>query len=385
MKTWTMWLSGAFSAGILALAALAAWHAAPAAVASAPDDAGWHDGSLTREFEAQYDAAFPLRTLGINTWTAIAYLLFREGKPGVVVGDGDWLYTAEEFASAPGAEPQVEAHLALVPEVRQRLAEHGSALLVALVPAKARVYPESVGERHPAPLHAALYGRALRTLRARSVATADLLSALAECKAKQTPKQAMFLRTDTHWTPAGAICAAAQIAAEAQAAGLRADERAPYRTSVESVAVHRGDLMNFLPLDPWFEGLLPPGDTLERRRTEPLTPDTGPGSSPGQDPGSSPGQDLLGQAPRPEVALVGTSYSDPRWNFTGALQESFGEDVTNYAAPAHGPFRPMIEYLDSADFNSAPPRLVIWEMPERYFPMPDDEPEDPSQTREKST
>jgi alginate O-acetyltransferase complex protein AlgJ len=70
--------------------------------------------------------------------------------------------------------------------------------------------------------------------------------------------------------------------------------------------------------------------------------------------------------------LVGTSYSaNPLWNFTGALQEAFGEDVVSYATPAHGPFLPMQEYLDSADFKARAPRLVIWEMPERYLPMRD--------------
>ena len=376
MKSWTLWLSGAFSAGIVILAAAAAWRAAPVAIAGSPQDAGWRDGSRTREFEAHYDAAFPARTLGINTWATIAYLLFREGKPGVVVGERDWLYTAEEFGAPPGAEAQVEAHLALVPQVKERLAERGSELLVALVPAKARVYPETLGERLPAPLHTALYGRALHALHESTVAAPDLLAALAECKAKQAPQQTMFLRTDTHWTPAGARCAAARIAAEARAAGLRAGTPVPYRTSVESVAVHRGDLMTFLPLDPWFERLLPPGDRLEQQRTEPVAAGTGPGSSPGQD--------LLNEAPRPQVVLVGTSYSDPRWNFTGALQENLGEDVVNYAAPARGPFLPMLEYLDSADFASAPPRLVIWEVPERYFPMRDDTP-DPSQPQGATT
>ena len=85
------------------------------------------------------------------------------------------------------------------------------------------------------------------------------------------------------------------------------------------------------------------------------------------------GADLFGEAPAPAVVLVGTSYSaNPLWNFTGALQEAFGEDVVSYATPAKGPFLPMLEYLDSADFQSAPPRLVIWEMPERYLPMRDD-------------
>jgi alginate O-acetyltransferase complex protein AlgJ len=72
------------------------------------------------------------------------------------------------------------------------------------------------------------------------------------------------------------------------------------------------------------------------------------------------------QAPR--LALVGTSYSaQPSWNFHGALQEALGEDVGNYAKEGLGPFAPMFEYLRSKDFAQAPPRLVLWEIPERYL------------------
>lgn len=372
MKTWTVWLSGSFAATILLLAVAAGWRAAPAGgatdgarAADASAGAGWWNGAFAREFESHYDAVFPVRTLGINTWAAISYLLFREGKPGVVVGRDGWLYTAEEFTVAADAEAQVDAHLAQIGQVRERLAARGTGLLIALVPAKARVYPEHVGTRRPAPLHGALYARALAAARAADIPAPDLLAELGQCKAGG----AVFLRTDTHWTPAGARCVAAALARQAGAAGLGTrGERIAYRTTAAAAVPHRGDLLKFLPLDPWFEGLLPPSDTLAPARTE---------SPAAAGPGSGPGQELLGEAPAPEVVLVGTSYSaNPLWNFTGALQEAFGEDVVSYATPAHGPFLPMHEYLDSADFRARPPRLVIWEMPERYLPMRDGDPAD---------
>lgn len=369
MKAWTVWLSGSFAATILLLAVAAGWRAAPDSGAAIAADAGAWNGAFTREFESHYDAVFPVRTLGISTWAAISYLLFREGKPGVVVGDDGWLYSAEEFALKPGAEAQVEAHLAQVAQVRERLAARGTALVLALVPAKARVYPEHAGARRPAALHGALYARTLDTALAAEIPAPDLLAAMSACKAREP----VFLRTDTHWTPAGAQCVARAVAAAAGEAGVRrAGEPAAFRTTRAAPAPHRGDLLKFLPLDPWFDGLLPPADTLAVPRTEPVA---------ASGPGSSPGQDLLADAPAPEVVLVGTSYSaNPLWNFTGALQEAFGEDVVSYATPAHGPFLPMLEYLDSADFAGRAPRLVIWEMPERYLPMRDDDPSVPPNT-----
>jgi len=353
MKPWALWLSGAFTAGIVLLALAAGWRATP--VREAPDTAGWWDGHVAREFESHYDAVFPVRTLGINLWGAIAYVLFNEGKAGVVVGRDGWLYTAEEFEVRPGAEAVLQAHLDQIAAARQALDRHGTRLLVALVPAKARLEPETLGARQPAALHATLYADALQAMRGQAVLAPDLQQALAACRATRE----VFLRTDTHWTPAGARCAAEQLAAHARAAGLLTHDAAAYRTTVEPAASHRGDLMSFLPLDPWFARLLPPEDRLEVQRTEPLAPAGG----------------LLDEAPRPEVVLVGTSYSaNPKWNFTGALQQAFAEDVVNYAAPARGPFAPMREYLASADFRAAAPRLVIWEIPERYLPVRDDAP-----------
>src|SRR5688572_6936707 len=126
MKPWTLVLSGSFAGAILLLAVAAGWRAAPAPAARADTDASWWNGTLAREFESHYDAMFPVRTFGINTWGAISYLLFREGKPGVVVGADGWLYTSEEFKLAPDADAQVTAHLAQVATVRERLAARGS-------------------------------------------------------------------------------------------------------------------------------------------------------------------------------------------------------------------------------------------------------------------
>ncbi len=68
----------------------------------------------------------------------------------------------------------------------------------------------------------------------------------------------------------------------------------------------------------------------------------------------------------PQVALIGTSYSaNPAWNFVGALQAALGEELASYATEGIGPFVPMVQFLLGADIERAPPRLVIWELPER--------------------
>jgi len=320
----------------------------------------WLQGAAARDFERHYDEAFPTRDFGTNLWAAIEYRLFNEGRHDVVVGHEGWLFTAEEFDTYPDAAATVERHLALIGWVHEQLARRGVALLVAPVPAKVRLYGEQLDPvgRQPAAMRAALYENLLDRLDRQGIPAPNLLGVLARCR-DQAP---VFLRTDTHWTPQGADCAARALAMVARARGLaRADAQGRYRTVIDNPAkAIDGDLFRFLPLAPHFESWLPAGETYEQRHTEQIGNDAATGG-------------LLDEAPAPEIALVGTSYSaNPRWNFIGALQEAFGEDVLSYAVDGRGPFLPMLDYLADAKFRQRPPRLLIWEIPERYLPRPVD-------------
>jgi alginate O-acetyltransferase complex protein AlgJ len=353
MRTLTIVQSTVFAGLMLGVAAAAGLRMT---AYRAPADLDWSDGRFAKAFESQYDEVFPAKTLGVNLWAAVDYLLFGEGRPGVIVGKDGWLYTDEEFKTYAGAETTVATHLALLPYIRDELTRQGTQLVVAVVPSKARIYPEFLGERQPAALHAGLYARTAEALHQADIAAPDLQRALTACKREQ----ATFLRTDTHWTPSGARCAAEAVAAAAPRARAPAHAApARWHTRVESRQPHRGDLFKFLPLDPYFSGLLPQPEEIEVRRTELATADATPG--------------LLDDTGVPQVVLIGTSYSaDERWNLTGALQEALQEDVVNYAAQGKGPFVPMLDYLLRARDLPAAPRLVVWEIPERYLPIAQD-------------
>lgn len=334
-----------FAALVLTVSALAlarAWDFKPA------DQHDVMQGKLAHAFESHYDDVFPVRTLGVSLWAALDYTLFGEGRPGVVLGKQDWLYTDEEFKLDNDAEADVERNLALVDWAHGELARRGIALVVAVVPAKARVYPEYLDGRRPPPLHRDLYARVQARLREDGIASADLLGPLQAGKQREPT----YLRTDTHWTPYGASLAAAAVAEAARGFDLGAGR--DFRTTVAGKETHRGDLFNFLPLDPYFAFLLPPPDEVNRFTTQPVSDGGGDG--------------LLGDAPAARVALVGTSYSaETLWNFAGALEEALHEDVMNYAKDGKGPIEPMLAYLQSSDLAASPPRLVVWEMPERYL------------------
>jgi len=305
-------------------------------------------GKLAHAFESHYDAVFPAKTFGVSVWAAIDYTLFGEGRPGVVLGKRNWLYTDEEFRLDDDAEHQAERNLALIDWVHKELAQKNIALLVAIVPAKARVYPEYLDRREPPALHRAMYARVQATLRRDGIASVDLLAPLTAGKQIEPT----YLRTDTHWSPFGANLAAQAIASTARSLNL-AGGNSEFQTHLTGEKTHRGDLFNFLPLDPYFAFLLPPAEDVPELKTENV---------------SASADGLLGDAAGARVALVGTSYSaEPLWNFPGALEEALHEDVMNYAKEGTGPFAPMLGYLQSDDLNASPPQLVIWELPERYL------------------
>ncbi|MDB5970731.1 MAG: hypothetical protein JWQ90_3181 [Hydrocarboniphaga sp.] len=307
------------------------------------------DGRMAKSFETHYDQAFPARGFGISLWAAIDYLIFGEAQSGVVLGRDGWLYTDEEFVVPKAAEQQVERNFAHIREVRDQLAAHGVKLVVALVPAKSRVYPEHLRKRKPPAFREGLYAQAEEELTANGIASPDLLQSLISGK-RDGPT---FLRTDTHWTPQGAAQAAVVVAAALRRMlPVSAEASAGFTTVTAAKRKHHGDLLNFLPLDPYFSRLLPPLDEVSTASTT-----------------AAGGDDLLGAAAAPRIALVGTSYSaNPEWNFVGDLRQALSEDIANYAKDGRGPFQPMFDYLQSEDYKQAPPRAVIWELPERYLP-----------------
>ncbi|VXD02423.1 putative alginate O-acetylase AlgJ [Pseudomonas sp. 8Z] len=316
----------------------------------APNNPDLLDGELTRSFEHYYDEQFPLKQIGINLWAALEYLAFGEGRAGLVIGEDGWLYSDEEFDPVANGQRQIRDNLDLIRGVQQQLHKQNVHLLLAIVPAKTRLYPEHTGEHHPSAQQDSLYPRFHSAVREAGIAAPDLLGPL------QAGKQnaQMFLRTDTHWTPEGADVAAQALSEVINSAVPLRGEPQEFVTETVQTREHEGDLTHFLPLAPLFDNLLPAPDNLHLRETHSA---------------QASGDDLFGDSDLP-VALVGTSYSaNPSWNFAGALRQHLKRDLTNQAEEGQGPLVPMLKYLQSDELKNNPPQLVIWEFPERYLPM----------------
>ncbi len=307
-------------------------------------------GEWTASWERAFDEAMPMRQAGITTWGAIEWLGFRTARRGALVGAGGWMFTSEEFETLPDEEAEVLRKIEFVKDASARLRDAGVDVVVALVPAKVRVCEQHLGRYR---LHAPeRYANVHAALRQDGLRLPDLLAALQAGGGCDRH----FLRTDTHWSPDGARAAAGAVVAALREDGLTAGlPRTAFGTSRAATTERTGDLLRYLPLGP-LQHLGPAPDRVAIETTTM------------EESGGDLAAALFGDAGGPPVTLIGTSYSlDPAWNFGGALKQALGADVLNLAQEAGGPFVPMATYLAGPEMAEAPPRLVIWEIPERYL------------------
>ncbi len=71
----------------------------------------------------------------------------------------------------------------------------------------------------------------------------------------------------------------------------------------------------------------------------------------------------------PQVVLLGSSYS-LNANFHGRLQEAMAARIGQFAQAGGGFYGSAREYLRSPAFRETPPKLIIWEIPERVVNQP---------------
>jgi len=310
-------------------------------------DAPVLDGSWAEAYQAAFDRESPLLAPARTLWGVIDTVVFGQGRSGVLVGRDWWLFSREEYETVPQAEAAIERWADRIAAVRDALADQGAVLVVSVVPSKAAI----VADFRPAPLPqaaASRYDQLQRALAERDVIVSDVREALVF-------SEAPFLRTDTHWTPAGAAAAALAIAATVRSeAPFRGLDATPFETTLGEPSERWGDLTTFLDLGSLRGRFGPPADLIAIPTTVSLAP---------------PSTDLFAGVELP-VALVGTSYSaDPTWNLAGALRQALGSDLLDAAVSGLGPWEPMARYLSGEALRSTPPEVVIWEIPERYLTL----------------
>ncbi len=126
----------------------------------------------------------------------------------VVVGESGWLFFAEGLLDRPREssrywQERLENQAALLESLEGAVTALGARFLVVPVPDKHTIYPEYLPawlrERRPDSNHA----RLVKALQDRRVAVLDVEEPLLRLK-QSAP---VYYRTDTHWTPIGALAA----------------------------------------------------------------------------------------------------------------------------------------------------------------------------------
>ncbi|ETX26876.1 alginate O-acetyltransferase AlgX-related protein [Roseivivax isoporae] len=303
-------------------------------------------GARADSLNGLYAAALPHRGTAVSLIGAGRYLLVGEGRDGVTVGADDWLFTDEEMIPADAG--QFDRALAQAEEARDRLAAHGTDLVVVPVPAKVDVYRDAGLPQAGAAMEAQ-YAAFRAGLAARGIASVDTRPALVEARGEAP----VFLTSDTHWTPEGARRVAAAVAASGHVPrGDTAFEKTPARPE-EFV----GDLVSFVTSD-----AVAPLVGIAPERVTPYVaedPDAARGGI------FAEGSDAIG------AALVGTSYSaNENWSFVPALKIALGRDILNLAQEGRGPVAPMRDLLTDPALGREAPDVVIWEYPVRYLGVP---------------
>lgn len=306
-------------------------------------------GTWSPVFEKNLNESLPIFEPSRNFWGKTEYDLFGEGRSGVVVGKQGWLFTDEEFSCLPKHQENIKENLEYIHNVSKIFAEKGVKLYIAVLPAKARIYEDFLGEYKVPSCRQSLYADIITDLTGANIPVIRLDEAFKSDRNRES----LFLKTDTHWTTTGAKTAAALIASAVDPTLITHKN---FTSAEGKGAEHKGDLLRYLP---GVQNDIIQPDTLAAYETKQEQTGTD------QDAAAS----LFGDDV-PPVTLVGTSYSaNPLWNFPGFLQDSLDADILNMADEGQGPFTVMEKYLDGDALKNSPPKVVIWEIPERYVPV----------------
>ncbi|WP_252717141.1 alginate O-acetyltransferase AlgX-related protein [Herbaspirillum sp. B65] len=315
-------------------------------------------GELTHKIAKQLSNAW-LPTQAANLERAGSWLLLGDTGPRVRRGCPGWLFLAEELQINHHAQANAQTKLQAVIAIRQALARRGISLLVAVVPDKSRIAADQLcGLLRPVELN----GRAAQwvaDLQQAGVQAIDLAPTLAPLGA------AAYLHTDTHWNETGAHAAAEVIAAKL-ATGLQATPQQAYQAQPGPLARRPGDLVHLAGLD-WLPLRLQPAPEYVAATRFKEVPGAGQGSAP--KPGGDDLDDLLGDSNLPNVALIGTSFSRNS-NFVGFLQMALGARIGSFAKDGGKFSGSAREYFANPAFTQTPPKLVLWEIPERDLQTP---------------
>ena len=214
-------------------------------------------------FESTIEEESWLQKVAAPSVETVLIRVLGSGSQNVYCGRDGWLFFRPtiEYLTGPGfldpaalelrirsaapREPVQPDPIKAIVDFREQLAKRGIELVLLPSPAKATIYPERFSSRyeHPSvPLQNASFREFSRRLASHGVRVFDPAPLLMQAKSTQE----LFLKADTHWTPAGA-----ELVARGLADYLVKNRLLPLRTPQQYVrvagfAANNGDLAKML-------------------------------------------------------------------------------------------------------------------------------------------
>ena len=319
------------------------------------------DGAAMRDMASALAEA-PLAKEAATLERQASWLAIGDLGPQVRQGCRDWLFLAEELAPQPNAVLHQEERAQALIRIQEALRQRGIGLVVAVIPDKSRIEAGHLCGLGRPPVFAGRLDAWVARLKAAQVPVIDTTPAL---QALQASGQEPFLRTDTHWNEAGAAAAAQAIAAGVKALGIEPTPHQAYAVTASAPQPRAGDLVRLAGIDRLPAALQPSPET-DVSSTFAVRSSTVAGKPV---PARSAEDELFGDNDLPTVALIGTSFSRNS-HFSEFLAAALQTPVPDFARDGGNFWGSAGAYFSSDAFRQTPPRLIVWEIPERTLQLP---------------
>ncbi|MDP3847349.1 MAG: cell division protein FtsQ [Pseudomonas sp.] len=320
-----------------------------------PPKVSWDDirhGAVTHRIAKEL-AGVPFAEQAAHLERGASWLLIGDTGSRVRQGCPGWLFLVDELKLQPNAARNAQARADKVTALREQLRQRDIELLLVLVPDKSRIAASELCGVARSAQFAQRLTHWRDSVQAQGLAVLDLTPVL------QPQGRDAFLRTDTHWSEAGANAAAIAVAARIGELGIKPTPAQSFDLSVSEPEVRPGDLVHLAGLD-WLPASLQP--PVEQVRRSSLTVRAAATEAVEED-------DLFGDSQLPNVAVIGTSFSRNS-NFMPFLERAVGASVGNFALDGGAFSGAAKAYFDSSAFKQTPPKLIVWEIPERDLQAP---------------
>jgi len=305
----------------------------------------------------------PVASSAARVERGVSWVVAGDLGPRVRRGAPGWLFLGDELTVHRQPQRNSTQRKVDVLKVQKTLSAKGIKLLVVVVPDKTRIEASQLGMLHRPSRYAQRASQWVTDLNSSGIDALDLTDTLAAFKQKHT---AAFLKSDSHWTEQGAQAAAIAVSAEVLRLKITPSPAQTWVVDKRIDSRRSGDLIRLAGVDWLPTGLQPEQDIAQETSFKvDYRKNNAPGSS-AQSVVSTSTDDLFGDTDLPNIVVIGTSYSRTS-NFVAFIEKELNAKVANLARSGGDFSGAMNAYLSSVAFKKTPPKLVIWEIPERVL------------------